>query len=471
MIRIDQKVILSIIIIAGIFGGCKSIDIPEKPDMPKIPATFIGEKDSINIAHIPWNKFFNDPNLNSLIEEALEHNLDMLAAVERIEVATAQYRIEKGRLYPTVDGIARYRSGNIKPNLLSGTVNGDRNVDNQIERSFLGFQSTWEIDLWGKVKNRKKAAHQRILATEKGRLLVQTTLIAEVAKLYYELLGFDKELETINKNIDYQEIALELIKIQKMAGRANELAVQQFAAQLLATKSLRYEKEQEIIAAENSLNYLLGRYPEEVPRAESLLDINLPEAINVGVPTDLLLRRPDVQQAELELLATDADLAAARAEFFPSLSLTPYIGLNEQNIPSAFNFPGALTVGFLGGITAPIFQQFKIRSGFNKSIANNRIAYYQYQQAIMNGYREVLTNLRRVDKMKKKYALKEEETQVLLNSIQIANDLFRGGYATYLEVITAQARALEAELEMTNTRKEVFLSVVDLYRSLGGGWN
>ncbi|MEX2592681.1 MAG: TolC family protein [Anditalea sp.] len=451
--------------------SCKSIDIPTLPEMPEVPGTFLGSTDMLSIGDISWGVFFDDPYLTALIEEALANNLDLLATVERIEIARTQFQIREGALYPTMDGIVRYRSGDIKSNVLNGSINGDRNVTNRVENNFIGFQSHWEIDLWGKLRNRRDAAYFRILATEKGQQLVTTTLVAEVARLYYDLLGFDMELETIEKNMEFQKMALELIKIQKMAGRATELAVQQFSAQLLSTQSLRYKKRQEIIEAENALDFLMGRFPEPIARAESLSDIRLPEVVNTGVPADLLLRRPDIQEAELKLLASKLDVDAARAEFFPSLNLTPYMGLNDRSIPAALQFPGSLTVGLLGGITSPILQRGRIRAGFDQSIAENKISLYNYQQTILRGFREVVTSLQRVDNLKNLYALKEEETQVLLKAVTTANDLFRGGYASYLEVITAQARALEVELEMASTRKEVFQSVIDLYRSLGGGWN
>lgn len=451
--------------------SCKSIEIPTMPEMPDVPGTFLGTSDTLSIGDIPWDVFFDDPYLTALIEEALANNLDLMTAVERIELARTHYQIRKGALYPNIDGIVRYRSGDVRSNLLTGTINGDRNVSNRVENNFIGVQSHWEIDLWGKLKNKRDAASFRMLASEKGQQLVTTSLVAEVARLYYDLLGYDMELKTIEKNIEFQKMALELIKIQKMAGRATELAVQQFSAQLLSTQSLRYKKRQEIIEAENSLDFLMGRFPEPIARAESLSDIRLPEVVNTGIPADLLLRRPDIQQAELELMAAKLDLEAARAEFFPSLNLTPYMGLNNRSIPAALQFPGSLTVGLLGGITNPILQQGRIRAGFDQSIAENKISLYNYQQSILRGFNEVVTSLQRVENLKSLYALKEEETQVLLKAVSTANDLFRGGYASYLEVITAQARALESELEMTNTRKEVFQSVIDLYRSLGGGWN
>jgi outer membrane protein TolC len=212
-----------------------------------------------------------------------------------------------------------------------------------------------------------------------------------------------------------------------MAGRATELAVQQFSAQLLSTQSLRYKKQQEILETENSLDLLMGRFPEPIARAESLSDIRLPEVVNTGIPADLLLRRPDIQQAELELLASKLDLQAARAEFFPSLTLTPYMGLNDHSIPAALQFPGSLTVGLLGGVTSPILQQSRIRGGFNSSVAENKISLYNYQQTIIRGFSEVVTSLQRVENLKNLYALKEEETQVLLKAVSTANDLFRGG--------------------------------------------
>lgn len=460
---------LSILATASFFA-CKSIETPVMPEMKPLPATFLDIEDSSSIGDISWEAFFNDPKLVYLIEEGLENNLDILSALERIEIARAQYRITKGAMYPTLDGMVRYRSGDIRPNLLTGTINGDRNVVNRLENNFIGFQSTWEIDVWGKIKNRKEADYERFLATGMGRHLVVTNMVAEIARIYYQLLGMDIQLETIARNIEFQEMALKLIKIQKMAGRATELAVQQFSAQLLSTKSLSYEKQQEIIETENQLNFLIGRFPQPIERASSLLEIKLPYGMEVGLPSDMLLRRPDIRQAEHELRANDLSVTAARKEFLPSFSFTPYAGLNDRSIPAALELPGGLTIGLLGGITAPIFAQNRIRAGYDQSIAANKIALYNYQRTILDGFQEVSSKLQRIDNLRNVYSLRDEETAVLLNAVSTANELFRGGYATYLEVITAQSRVLEAELDKTNTRIEMFLTVVDLYRALGGGW-
>ncbi|WP_035804497.1 TolC family protein [Lunatimonas lonarensis] len=461
-----------IVLFSGLLAGtaCKTIEPHTLPRLDPVPDVFLQVSDSSSLADISWRDFFNDPNLIALIEFGLENNLDLLAALERIDIANARFRVSNGLRYPTMDAIVRYRSGDIRPNLLNGTVNGDRNVINRVENNFVGFQSTWEIDLWGKLKDRKEAAFQQVLATERGKQLVITNLVADIATLYYDLLGMDIELATINRNIEFQEMALELIRIQKAAGRATELAVQQFAAQLLSTRSLLYEKQQEILEAENHLNYLLGRFPTGVPRAESLMQIKLPFIAEVGVPSEMLLRRPDIQIAEYELRAAEYNVEAARKEFLPSFSLTPYIGLNDRSIPAAFQFPGAISVGLLGGITQPLFAQNRIRAGYQEASASSRIALFAYQEAIINGYREVMNKLQRIENLRSVYSLRDEETAVLLNAVSTSNELYRGGYASYLEVITAQSRVLEAELGMTNTRRQMFFTVVDLYRALGGGW-
>lgn len=454
----------------GLISSCKLVEPPQLPPTAEIPSSFTGNTDTISMGDIIWENFFNDHHLVALIEIALENNLDLLTAMQRIEAAQANFQISKSALLPSLDARFRARTGNIRDNLLNNTINGDRNTSTQTQNYFLGLQSTWEADIWGKLKNRKKAAYARFLASEKGKHLVTTALVAEIARMYYELLALDNELETIQKNVEFQEIALEMIKIQKIGGRATELAVQQFSAQLLRTKSLSFEKQQRIIEVENQLNLLLGRYPQPIVRGESILKQGLPYVVRVGIPSDMLLRRPDIQQAELGLVAAKADVEAARAEFLPSFTITPYMGFHATQMPSLLKTPESITLGFISGLTAPIFNRNQIRSDYNRSVARNMEAFYNYQKTVLTGYQEVVSSLKRVENYEQIYNLREQEVETLLNAVNTSNDLFVAGYASYLEVITAQKRVLEAELSKTNTRKEIFFSVIDLYRALGGGW-
>ena len=455
---------------ATFISSCKVAVPPALPETLTMPETYIGDTDTITDGNIRWQEFFTDPLLVDLIETALKNNFDLLTAIQRVEMARADYSIREAAFLPSLAGIASTNLGNANQNMVR---NGDQDqrMNNIREEYFFGFQSSWEVDIWGKMRSRKKAAYSRFLASEKGKHLVTTAVVAEIARLYYELLAVDNELEVVRKNIDFQEIALEIINIQKMGGRATELAVQQFEAQLLSTKALEKEKEQRIIELETEINLLMGRYPQPIPREKDISELPLPETIHEGIPSTLLLNRPDIQQAELELLASEADLEAARAAFLPSLTISPYIGFNALDPTMLFQTPESLAAGFLGGITAPIFNKKRIRSQFDRTVAERAEAFYNYQNTIISGYGEVVKNIRGIDNLEQVYQLKEQEVQVLLKAVSTSNVLFTSGYASYLEVITAQKSVLEAELELANIKKGIFHSVIGLYKALGGGWS
>lgn len=457
-------------ILALLSSSCKVATPPQLPATVEMPESYSFESNSESIGTIKWREFFKDPYLIALIDTALHNNFDLLSAIQRIEVARSNYMVRKGALLPSLNGIASANLGNVNQNMV-GNADQAARMNNIREDYFFGFQSSWEADLWGRLKNQKKAAYAKFLSSEKGKHLLTTTLIAEIARLYYDLLALDNELKVVRRNIDYQKIALEIIKIQKMGGRATELAVQQFTAQLLSTQALEREKLQRIIRVENQINTMLGRFPEAIRRESDISEQNLPEKITSGIPSTLLINRPDIQQAELELEAAKADLEAARAAFLPSLSISPYIGFNALKTSALFQTPESLAIGALGGITAPIFNRKRIRAEFDRSVAERAEAFYNYQQAIISGFGEVATNLSDIQNQQKIYELKEQEVEALQNAVSTSNDLFTSGYASYLEVITAQKGVLEAELELANIKKGIFHSVIDLYRSLGGGWN
>lgn len=460
--------------------SCKVAEIPELPPSVQIPDSFMGRADTSNVAELSWRKFFTDPFLINLIDTALLQNPDMQVALQRIEIARANLRVREGAMFPTLGantsaGVRRFSEytmdgvGNYDTNL-SENVQGDRRIPNPTPDFFLGFTSSWELDIWGKLKNRKKAAYARLLASEKGQLLVKTALVAEVASLYYQLLAYDNELAVIQENIKLQETAVEIISLQKMGGRTTELAVKQFTAQLLNTKTLKARIHQKITQTENQLNLLLGRMPQTIDRGEPINAQQLPEIIQLGIPSELLLNRPDIKQAELELLAAKADVKAARAAFYPSLTLSPYVGVQAFRASLLFDAPASLAMGVMGGLTAPVLNRYQISSDFKRSVAENKTAFFQYQKSILTAFNEVLTSLERIENLEDIAELKAQEVEVLNQGVAISNDLFLAGYATYLEVITAQKSVLEAQLELANTRQEQFWSLINLYRELGGGW-
>ncbi len=474
-----QSTALPAILFLVWLSGCQVPKVAVQPSHRPAPTTFGNNADSVGIASQSWRTFFSDPNLVALIDTALAGNLDLRIATQRIEQSRSTFDYTRGFLAPQVNavgsaGLDRYGRntlngvGNYDTNL-SDNVQGPMRIPNPTPDFFVGARSNWEVDIWGKLRNRRRAAYLRLLGSEKGRQAVVTGLVAEVARSYYTLLALDGEQEIIQKNIDYQSDALELVRVQKEAGRVTELAVQQFAAQLLNTRSRQAQVRQQIAEAENELNRLLGRYPQPITRGSSLQTRELPGQVLTGLPAQMLLRRPDIQQAEVELQAANVDVDVARAEFLPSLTLTGYVGLNAFRLGTLVN-PASIAAGLLSGLSAPIFNRRFVRASYQGSLAQSREAFFRYRQTIVNGFSEVTTSLRGVENYRQVAELQAQEVEVLKQAVSVSNDLFRSGYATYLEVITAQRSVLEAELALISTKQAQFLSLTNLYRNLGGGW-
>jgi NodT family efflux transporter outer membrane factor (OMF) lipoprotein len=342
-------------------------------------------------------------------------------------------------------------------------------VPNPVTDVFVGVRSQWEVDLWGRLKSQRQAAQARFLATTEGRNLITTMLVAEVANLYYELQALYYELDVIKKNIELQTNELEVVKAQKEAGRATQLAVQQFQAQLLNTQGLNFLMRQGIVLVENQLNLLLGRHPQPINLGINLMTQQLPGQLKYGVPANLLSRRPDMRIAEYNLQAAQADVKAARALFYPSLTITPYVGFQAFTPAQMFDIT-SMAAGALAGLTAPIFQQGRVKGQYKMANAANMEALLQYQKTLLQGVNEVVAEIKGLEFLSEAYKLKEKELQELTEAVSTSRDLYVAGYANYLEIITAQRGVLDAELQLVTRKKELFQAGIRLYRALGGGW-
>lgn len=459
--------------------GCRLHQPLALPQPRQLPETFNGRTDTSGIGNMPWKQFFKDPYLRDLIDSALKYNYELQTAGEQVRISGAVLMAAKHAWLPAagisasaaVDKYGKYTLngvGNFDTNL-SPNISKDQRIPDPTPDLFLGLRSSWEIDLWGKMKDRKKAALMHFLASAQGQRLVTTLLVSEVASHYYELIALDSELVVLQKNIALQESALATVSIQKAAGRATLLAEQQFQAQLLDTRSREYITRQRLLEVESQLNYLLGRFPQPVARGRQLLVDTLAASWRPGVPAKLLVNRPDIQQAEMELSAAKADISAARKAFLPSLNITPYAGYNAFKAGLLFN-PGSFAWGILGGISAPLFNQKQLSAQYQISNASARISWNNYQEKILRAYQEVAVALGNINNQQQVYTLKSQEVGVLQSAVSTANDLFLGGYASYLEIITAQKSVLEAELSLINARKEMLAGTVQLYQALGGGW-
>lgn len=421
-----------------------------------------------------WRKHFTDPKLQALTEQALNNNRDLKIALQRIEMAKAQITAARGMLAPKVSGVAGAGIQRFGLYTMDGAGNSTtpiydgRIVPRDVQDYTVGLQTSWEIDLWGKLRSKKASATARLLASVEGRNLVQTHLIADLATAYYELLALDAEITNIDETIKIQRDALETVQTQKQAGSANELAVQQFEALLFNLQGMRLDTQQRIVEQEGIMCTLLGDSQRPIARNRaSLMHSTLPQ-LSSGVPADMLKNRPDVRRAEFELAATKADVKAAKAAFLPSVSINGVLGLQAFQSNVLLNIHSA-TYSALGGLVAPLINRKAIQAEFDHANASQLEALNTYQQSIVNGYVEVHNQLAFIRILKDLQALKTKEVHLLIESVGTAADLFRTRRATYIEVLNAQQNALKARLQLIGVTKRQFQVQANLYRALGGG--
>ena len=478
-LKINKSIYLGLV--ALVIASCAAPKSNPEASLKALPKTYINSSDSSNVATINWRQYFTDSILVDLIDTALVNNLDVLIAYQKINVSHAQVKYAKGLSAPKVNGAANAGGEKFGDHTMSGVGNFDTNLspnitpDQQVPDKFvpefyLGLQSSWEVDVWGKLKNKRKAATAHYLASVEGKNWVVTNLITEVATAYYELLALNSEIQIIDETIGLQKNQLDIVQVQKEAGRANELAVNQFQAQLLQSKILRLELAQKKVQSENHLNYLLGRYPQPITLDSTRFTASLPTEIQVGIPSQLLSNRPDIKKAELELKASKANVYSAKAAFYPTFSITATLGLNSFN-PSYIFSPTSLAYNALGGLVTPLINQSAIKAQFKTAKAEQVEAMYVYQKNILNGYVEVYNQMVYIDNLSQIYDLKDQEVKVLTTSIETASELFLTGRATYLEVIVTRSAALQSKLQLIEIKKKQFTAVVNIYRALGGGWN
>lgn len=458
------------------FASCKIPAITQPVENRSVPESYNNSGDTTNIASIRWRNFFTDPNLVSLIDTALKNNQELQITLQEIEITKNDIRSRQGQLLPAVG--AKIGVGVEKPGRYTSQGAGDASTEitpgKEVPDPLMDYTgavyANWEVDIWKKLHNAKKAAISRYLSSIEGKNFVLTSLIAEVADSYYELLALDNQLEIVRQNIGLQKNALEIIKVQKEATRATELAVQKFKAEVLNSQSLEFEILQKIKECENKINLLLGRYPKEIPRDKSDFLSLLPSAVKSGIPSQLLANRPDIKKAELELAAAKLDVKVARAEFYPSLGISAALGFQAFKPSYLVKFPESMLYSLAGDLAGPLINRNGIKAEFYNANSRQLQAMYNYERTILSGYLEVSSQLSNISNLEKRYELKSEEVNALTRSIDISNDLFKSARADYLEVLMTQRDALESKLELVETKKEQLIAVTNIYMDLGGGW-
>lgn len=435
-----------------------------------------GTTDTTSSSAILWSRFFTDPALRSLIDTALANNQELNILLQEVDIAKNEVRARKGEYLPFVDiglsaGVDKVgeftRNGAVEHNL---DIEEDTRFPEPLPDFLVNARASWEIDIWKKLRNAKKAAMMRYLGTVEGRNFMVTNLVAEIANSYYELMALDNQLEILRSNIAIQQDALDIVRLEKQAAKVTELAVRRFEAEVLKNRSLQFDLQQRITETENRINFLAGRYPQPVERSSARFADLAPDSIFAGLPAQLLSNRPDIRRAELELSAAKLDVKAARANFYPALRLTAGFGLNAYDAALLTETPASLLYDVAGDLVAPLINRNAIKAAYANANARQLQAVYDYERTVLSAYVEVVNQLSNIENLRNSYALRSQQVDALVSSITISNNLFRSARADYMEVLLTQRDALESRFELVETQKQRMSATVDAYKALGGGW-
>ena len=463
--------------LALIYTGCSVPPMVHRTENRITPVSYNNSQDSTNTARLSWKNYFTDPYLIALIDTAFKNNQEFNITLQEIEISRQEIRARKGEYLPFVglgggagvDKIGRYT--NLGASEATTDIKPGKETPEFLPDFQVGAYARWEVDIWHKLRNARKAAVSRYLASVEGRNFMMTNMISEIANSYYELLALDAQLAIIQQNIEIQNNALKIVRMQKEATRVTELAVKRFEAQVLNTTNLQYDIRQRITVSENRINFLLGRYPQPVQRDSANFANLVPNMMQAGIPSQLLQNRPDVRQAENNLTAAKLDVEVARANFYPSLSLSAGVGLRAFNPAYILRLPESLIASLAGDLAGPLINKNAIKATYASANARQIQAIYQYEKTVLNAYIEVANQLSNISNLANSFELKTKEVAALTESVNISNRLFTSARADYMEVLLTQREALESRFDLVETKMQQLNATVNIYRALGGGWN
>jgi outer membrane protein, multidrug efflux system len=406
-----------------------------------------------------------------LIDSAILRNYDMQVALENIRSAQLVLGQSKLGYWPDVGFQATANLTRPGSESLNGITAGDFLHSKYLNDYNATLSLSWEADIWGKIKNKQAKALAQYLQTAEARKTLQTNIVSGVAEGYYNLLMLDAQLDIARANLALNDSTLRIIRLQFAAGDVTALGVQQAEAQELSAAELIPQLQQGILLQEDALSILTGGLPDKIARDITLDQVAVRDTLSAGVPAALVSRRPDVRSSELALTAANADVAINKAALYPSLVITPEGGWDNYIFRNWFNIPGSLFGAVVGGLTQPVFQRKKLRTAYRISEVDREKTVIQFKQSVLTAVGEVSDALGKIARLKEQQVVARNRVNTLQQAIANANSLFRNGMANYLEVITAQSNVLQSELELASIKKGQLSAEVELYRSLGGGWN
>ncbi|GAB4262303.1 MAG: efflux transporter outer membrane subunit [Methylomicrobium sp.] len=453
-----------LLVMIGLLSGCFLIGPDyQKPDVTVPEQWRFAAHDAQNTANLAWWQQFNDPVLNRLIAQGLENNLDLRIAIAHIEQFVGVYGATRSSLFPQLSGQGAYDRRQV-----SGNSTGLDESMPDSDLAQLGINLLWELDVWGQLRRAKQAAYADVLAQEAVRDGVILTLVSAIAQTYIDLRTLDHNLEITHDMVKTLTEENRIAKIRFDIGYGSEIEVSQSDSELERRRALIPHYEELIAQTEHALCLLLGQPPAAIDRGLTLNELPL-LAVPAGLPSDLLRRRPDIQRAEQNLIAATAQIGVAKGEYFPKIRLTGDLGQASLEVASLFT-PGAnfWTVGarFLG----PLFTAGRIAGQVQTAEAAQQAALAGYQKAILDGLREFEDALVSRHKADRRHVIQQQRVQALQHYVRLSHLRFDEGYTSYLEVLDALRQYYEGQIDRVQARNQTLISVVTLYRAMGGGW-
>jgi len=466
----NKQMIISFLVILFI-SSCKVGKEYQRPVL-ELPKQFnnVSFSDTSSIADIEWKNFFTDKTLQELVQKGITYNHDLLYAMKRIDISQEQLKQAKLIQFPELTSQITAQYNYPSKNSLNGLSTNSFLGKSHIENYQVNFNLSWEADVWGKLRNQKEATMAEYVQTYEAAKAIQTQVIANIAQGYFNLLMLDRQLEIAKRNLSLSDSFFVATQLLKDAGLATSLAVQQASSQKQSTALLIPQLEQNIAIQENALQTLTGQLPGSITRNALLNEILFTQDLNTGVPASIVSRRPDVRSNEMALVAANAQVGVTQANMYPVLNISAGTGLESFKASNWFSIPNSVFGLVAGSIAEPIFKRRELRTQYEIAKLQREQAVIQFRQSVLKAIGEVSDALVQTNKLKEQEQIAISQVDTLHNAVFSARLLFRSDLANYLEVITAQENALQAELNLASLRRQELSAVVELYRSLGGGW-
>lgn len=436
--------------------------------VPETAAYREGTDTTFNFAEVSWESFYTDPYLLTLIHQALDSNLNIQIAESNIRAAQEYLKQSKAAFYPGIWGSVNAGVNAFDNN---GTLDATGSYSFRFPTISNGTQASWEIDIWGKLASAKRSQKALLMQSEAYCNVVKTELVASLASAYYSLLAYDAELKIYETTAQTREASMEVLKALKQAAQVNEIAVNQGAAQYYYAMAQIPQLKIKIQTIENLIAILLGTTPRAIPRS-SLLDAEFAEVdfLKIGIPAQLLANRPDVMAAEYTLISAHENWNYSRAAMYPSLTLSGTVGFDATQFAQWFAFPASFVGNLIGGITAPIFNQRKLRTQRNVAEENKIQAALSFQECVNNAQKEIADAYITYKHSNESIQYQTLQVQELSTAVNSSMELLKSGYSTYLDLLYAEDNALSASIGLVDFYLQNAKAKIELYRALGGGW-